>query len=264
MNYDAFSQDIDKTSFGLMKKAAGMLVSQLLRPLTTATEPFFRTKMGARYFNGFHYLGGIALWVFATWYDHHSDSFSAIVAGFFGFHRTATWFNASHCYLLGIALTVLFTLLGGVSVLDNWERKKTGVIWHSMSRGKSLWGTENKDRDWFWTTVVVFLLFLFTPFCGLLFLVSRILSEMFSELERKRAYRRYLDVMDAQIEANFLEDAMVYGTLPEENCGLYGPLPEKYEGKHRENIAKAVTGGDIDLFGKDKVTTTVARQRSKK
>jgi hypothetical protein len=254
MNYSEFSKDIDKTSFGLIKKAAGMLVSQLLGPLTTATDPFFRKKMGARYFNLFHWLGGIALWAFATWYDKHSDSFIGDVVGFFGYYKTATWFELHHYMWPGIVLTVLFALWGFASISDNWARETSGEIWHSMSRGVSGDGKEDRDLDWMITMIIVVPLFIFTPFCGVLYLVSRILSGMFSELERKRAYNRYLDAMDAQIEANFLERTLLQGASPKDNYGLYGLLPGKYEGKHRANIAKAGAGGDLDLFGADKVT----------
>lgn len=59
-------------------------------------------------------------------------------------------------------------------------------------------------------------------------------------------YERYLDTMDAKIEGEHMEDALL-GKFPTEITQLYKPLPSGLKPELRENIAAAAVGKPVKL-----------------
>jgi len=223
----------------------GTLVTTILSPLTTATEPLFRKKLGERYFHFGSVIGGGSLWGFAIWFGSSNGSIFKGYSTIYGWKIGSFLRDFDGNLWLGIPLIVLFMLLGVTEIQETIKRQQAGELWHSRSRGESRFGSENAIRDGIIKVALGLVLLMFATMVGVMFIASWFLREKFSELERKRAYSRYLDAVDAQIEANFLFGAMLNATPPGENYGLHAPLPKGFTGKYRENIARAGSGMEL-------------------
>jgi len=154
---------------------------------------------------------------------------------------------------VGAAVVILFCFLAWLNINAVSGRQTSGQTWHSMSRGESLYGSENSTRDRAITVVTSLILFSVAPFVGLLFGLSRFFSRYLIVQEQKSVYARYLDAMDAKLEAEHLERALRDGVPPRTTEGLYNPLPKRFTGEHRANVARVVAGG---------FATTAAQARS--
>ena len=51
-------------------------------------------------------------------------------------------------------------------------------------------------------------------------------------------YNRYLDIIDAKIESDYMQRALDKGAPPEDTAGLFCPLPKSIQGENRRRIAR--------------------------
>ena len=241
MNYERRNDHLDKKITDFNLKLFDLIFGVLYKPLGTATEPFFRKNLGARYFTMTSAIFGVMLWMFAAslgkiFSSSAPESFSGVGA--------LAKFGAPD-FLGGIVAGVFF-VLATVNIAASWVQQNEGINWHSLSRGQCLWGIESPWLDAGISIVAGALLLKFTPITGLLFVASRIISWSMVHKERRSIYARYLDVMDAKIEAEHLEVALRDGAPPKLTEGLYGPLPKRIKGQHRATVARIVAGGHPD------------------
>jgi hypothetical protein len=147
--------------------------------------------------------------------------------------------------VVGIILAVAYLVLGSLNrrAVNRW--RATGERWHSKSKGQSLFGKENRIRD-FGIEVVIFtgLCFVSIFYAGF-FLLSRLMSYLADATAIAALYNRYLDIIDAQIESQFMETALREGFPPDTTGGIYTPLPGAFKGERRANVARIIAGGPI-------------------
>ncbi|HZQ48499.1 MAG TPA: hypothetical protein VFC07_15895 [Verrucomicrobiae bacterium] len=197
----------------------------------TATDPFFRKNMGERYFTpGRAFVSAVGWWtVLILTFAHF-----AILYG-----NTPPTFK-----LLGtIALPFAYLVMAVIQLRLIRRRQQNGEIWHSRSKGESIFGWENPIRDAV-IEVVVFILLCFVSYIpAAFFAFSRLLGYAGDALALAMLYNRYLDIQDARIEADFMETALRDGFPPSRTAGLFRPLPRSFKGERRSNIARVVAGG---------------------
>ncbi len=245
MNYEALNDHLDKKITDFNFKVVGLLFGVLFKPLATATEPFFRKNLGERYFTVTSAMFGTILWFIAA-------NLSKLVAmsapqpyrhGAGRVTESLVEFNAGD--FLAMAMCGAFFGFASANIGLAWQRQKKGIVWHSLSRGQSLWGIESAWLDFGISVVAAFVLLKFALFTGLLFVASRLASRYLGHKEQQSIYARYLDAMDAKVEAEHLEVALRDGVAPTITEGIYGPLAERFKGQHRANIARIAACGPI-------------------
>ena len=92
-------------------------------------------------------------------------------------------------------------------------------------------------------------LFLFNLPAGILFLVSCGMSAKIAGEQQAAIYARYLDALDAKIEQEYLE-AAILGQCPAEITQLTKPLPPDMNAELRTNIAAAAVGKPAKIVAK--------------
>lgn len=240
-----FDKSIDRQIVSLQGKAFTLIAMLFHRPLATASDPLFRTELGERYFTGKSLVVGVSLYIAATVASvavTHSETTGRPGS----FWELIPWWGSILTKLhipaiVGVLFTLDFFFLGWRNLQLTAERQARGAVWHSFSRGKSLYGTEDPMRDLVITVIITVVMLLLCPLVGLLFLASRILSCQLLAREQARVYATYLDIMDAKIANDNLQTAVDRGTPPTQNAGLYGPLPSCFQGEHRKSIARLGT-----------------------
>jgi len=247
MNHEELYKSLDRQILNFNYKAIGFLATIFMKPLATASDPFFRINMGERYFTHISHGLGTILWGVATWLTYLSEDKMASIAREFHFDSLASLLQEGaqiHVpFWTAVGMMVLFFIVGSFSVGANYYRQVKGVTWHSMSRGISIWGSEDKVRD---TIILIFLsaaLLIIAPAVGALFLISRLFSLLLIAQEQARIYARYLDAIDAAIESDLLEAALRDGAPPSINNGIYCPLPRRFKSPHRDKVARVAAGG---------------------
>jgi outer membrane lipoprotein SlyB len=137
----------------------------------------------------------------------------------------------------------VFLVLASANIAAARRRQKNGVQWHSLSRGESLWGIESPAVDWVISIIAGTLLLKFALLTGILFFASRFASRHLARKEQESLYACYLDQIDAELEMNQGQAALLGGSPPEATGGVYGPLPGRFQGEHRAHVAKVIAGG---------------------
>ncbi len=231
--FDKLSETLDTRMLNFDMKLLGVLASILFKPAAIATEPFFRKNMGERYFTFANGVLALMIW-------GGVGVLNKLFAGAGEFDaRTAVAYTET----MGGLIEVAFLILAGANVSAARERQKKGIRWHSMSRGESWFGSENPARDWIITALVVFGLYeLHAALFAAFFLISRIFSDYLEQQRQQSLYNRYLDIMDGQVEAEYLQRTMAKGPAPMVTDGIYCPLPRHFKGEHREKVARVVAG----------------------
>jgi len=244
MNYDKLTDTLDKKMLDFNLKLLGVLGSLLIKPLAMCTEPFFRKNFGERYFNGNTYTVSIALWLVA-------QKFSGVTLTGEP-PKVQMWLlNGSHDSLanaispehIAWVMVIVYAILGMWSLGSSRSRRIAGEVWHSMSRGESIFGQEEVALDIFVAVLIVVFFGFTAPALALLFFASQFASYYLAAKQQASFYSRYLDAMDAKIEAEYLQRALDKGEPPSETDGLRCPLPTAFKGKHRTRVARVVAGG---------------------
>jgi len=229
---------IAKVAMQLLEAA----VAALFACAACATDPFYRNYMGERYFTPIRALLGFFGWLFMLVITVPVyRSFVSLVAPAWAvqFLLPCRWIALSFSLLILVVYCVR-----SYNHRQEIERRQTsGEIWHSRSKGESIFGTEDLRRDLLVDLVVFVLLLPFTPLSAFFYAFSRCLGYAADAMAWAILYNRYLDIQDARIEAQFMEGVLRDGLPPRRMGGLFGPMPERFKGEHRGNIARVVAAG---------------------
>ena len=150
--YNKLSETIDGKILDFNFKILALLASLIIKPLALATEPFFRRNFGERYFTGTGFFISIVLWNLVQKASDgvHSLAGSPLEQMLLNAHLNyvVDWMQV-HNIPGRVAWVVSFAY--GFLAWQNYARiktrRQTGRQWYSMSRGESIFGSENKIRD---------------------------------------------------------------------------------------------------------------------
>jgi hypothetical protein len=245
-----FSDEMQKKLNNFNMKMLGLLPTLLVKPLALATDVFFRKDFGERYLTTSSVLVSGFLWVLATNFAYiYQGGASPFIELIFklGLHRTAQWLY-HHDYSNKVGWIVIFahSFLAWRNLILTRVRAASGQVWYSVSRGSSIFGTENKIRDGIIAVVLVLVLGVFADSLGLLCFISFCVSHHLAAREQAFFYNQYLDAVDAKIQAEYLQRALDKGEPPGFTDGLYCPLSKDFKGEYRERVARVVAGGPFD------------------
>jgi len=240
---------MEKFSEGVTKAAVqigSLLVAFVFCAAATATDPFFRKNLGERYFSPLRrFLSAIA-WLALI---YASRSYSAYLTEYYHFRPSIRG------TVVGVAIFVAYVVMARRNIKAMNRRRATGDLWHSRSKGESLFGSENVGRDLIIAIVISIALGWFSIFHSFFFILSRLMGYAADEMSQAALYNRYLDIVDGKIEAKFMETALREGFPPNKTGGLYGPLPDVFRGERRANIARIITGGPVVADPPDSMPT---------
>lgn len=241
-----FNRMTDKITDGMIHAVLALVV-MLIRPLATLTEIFFRRNMGERYFTAWNVIAG--WWIITAFtafrlgvpmpsnagYDEMGryqpgQSATPLLVWFFG---SAAW---SFCLFAAMGVQQFFVR----------QRYKQGGRWHSRSIGE----------PWFpllpaWAEKAIPIVagiyiawYCHVPLLGALLILSGITSGLLRLHEARLFRERVLDVIDSQIEQEYLAKAVLERSKPNEVDGLRAPLPAYVSQKFRERFVEALTPAD--------------------
>lgn len=220
----------------IAKKELFELWNNFKRLLATASDPFFRKDMGERYFNAGSVTNGILLWMLGAII---STALSLLYPPAFRVLLIlGTW-------ITGITMVVFHFRFGRESILKMAQYRNEGLAYHTRSRGTLRWG----DKTGFVYIGMIVVLLIFNPCTAIFFIASATISSKLAAEQDAAIYSRYLDALDAQVEKEFLENAIL-GKCPTEITQLSRPLPATMTRELRENIAAAAVGKPVKIVAK--------------
>lgn len=234
-------QMIDDGIASATQHAVGALAPKLLKGLAMATEPFFRKNFGERYLDSGAIGAGFLLWIAATIMCGFGGMAVAIFVRLCGLRSLANIFERGNgvSVLIGIIISVVFVVLCKLDQFKARQRHILGQRRHSMSRGEPRFSNQEYHMA---AQAGLFLLLLgFASPLGVLFLFSWMANNVLIAKQQEALYARYLDSIDAQIEAEQLEAALL-GQTNVANTYLYKPLSEHLPDAMRTEIAAAAVG----------------------
>ena len=240
--YDRFSDSLDQKLLDFNLKVLVLLVTLIWKPLAICTDPFFRKNFGERYLTGTSVLVAFIIWGIAEKMSKLTSFLENPIERIFydaQWYKTAEWLH-THDVSGKVAYGISFAygFIAMTHFLWIYWRRTTPQRWHSMSRGESIFGTENKLRDGIIAFVAIGVLGIFAPPISFLFFCSRMSSFYLTRKQEQSLYTKYLNQIDKKIEAELLQRALDKGEPPRLTDGLYAPLPKQFKGEHRTNVAK--------------------------
>ena len=225
-------QSIENATDNFIRRGIGAVTPKILKVMATATEPFFRVNMGQRYMDVGTIMGGALMWLL-----------TAVACAGMG----AAYANKTVSGAIGIIITVFFIVLAWQDRQNATQRHLDGKPRHSFSRGEP----RNKERqqEVFIEVSVACALGLFATPAASIFFLSRLMSHIAVLKQQEAFFSRYLDAIDAKIEAEQLETALM-GDSPAADTYLYRPLPKSLPPEMRKNIAAAAAGNTVRVLAK--------------
>ena len=246
-DYDKLTDKLGGKMLDFNLKMVGLIATLLVKPLALATDVFFRKDFGERYLAQNSAALALILWGLAPklallWGQGLNPLLQLIYDA--GLHKIAYWFYRHDCTnAFGFLIGCAYGFMAVRNITQTRRRSASGQIWYSMSRGGSVFGVENQSRDLLLAFGAIVILGLFAPSLGLLFFISRIVSYQVEASQQAAFYNRYLDAMDAKVQAEYLQRALDKGEPPDDTDGLYCPLPKAFKGEYRQRVARVVAGG---------------------
>lgn len=239
----------DSALSSFSKKIASTAWGKFKTQLSTASEPLLRKDMGERYLDSGKLVGGCLIWLVGTLialYIPLARSAAAVMCEVIGWNGLAHLFEFWPLTLAtGGALVFLNYRFGIESIAQMAKYRAEGAAYHTMSRGIPRWGNDTAKV----TLGITAALFLFDLPAGILFLASCGMSAKLASEQQAAIYARYLDALDAKIEQEYLEDAIL-GQCPTEITQLSTPLPQNMNSDLRTNIAAAAVGKPAKIVAK--------------
>lgn len=249
MEESFYDKQVDKALMGIIKggvmgggkRLASEVGSTVKRMLAGGTEPFFRYDLGERYLAHNIITGGFSLWICTT-----------IITCFTG--SSIGWLLPSKYKTIAVCCTAIGVVLSGAMFVifmkfctQNGKRiaefRAQRIPYHTKSRGKPRWSP--------FTELVIrvgasAILIIFAPVAGIAFVISMGVTANLAAEQQAAIQTAYLDALDAQIEGQFMQDALL-GKIPAEITYLYQPLSEKMDSGLREDIAAAFVGKTVRM-----------------
>lgn len=219
-----------------------LMISAAKQMLAAGTDPFFRREMGDRYFTAGSIQLGYGLW-FVTGI---ASVFLWIVLGMaVRTIRNALIFQIpimpvvagiTSLVILSIFRKCAFENLAHVA-----EFRSEGKPYHSRSYGVARWepAVEHSLH-----VVGGLALLALAPISGIAFFISRSMGNSLIAQQQAAFYERYIDAMDAKLDGELLQNALL-GKCPPELTFIYKPLPETKNPQVREDVAASVVGKAI-------------------
>ncbi|MGP8233957.1 MAG: hypothetical protein ACLQVW_00885 [Limisphaerales bacterium] len=241
-----YSKEVDKALMGLIKGGTKHIVthvasevgSTIKRMLAGGTEPFFRADLGERYLAHNIVSAGWALWAVTTVITCFTGSLIGLLLPY-QFRALTTFCGV----LLSAAVLGLFVKYCADNVKQLAQFRAQRKPYHSKSRGKARWNPLDEFKIRIGASVV---LILFAPVTGIAFVISMFVTAGLVADQQAAIHSAYLDALDAQIEGQFMQDALL-GKVPAEMTYLYQPLSEKMDSGLREDIAAAYVGKAVKM-----------------
>lgn len=232
----------------LTKKTAITFWKRFKMTMAVASEPFFRKNMGERYFSFSNLFNGVVAWGIGSW--------AACWLGLVACSPVAAFLNNNGFHfigqvapyialLVGLIMSVLYIRFGlqGLNLMN--EYRQDCVAYHSRSRGEPRWGRYNFGV--FLSICAV--LFLFDFLVLILFVFSYSMAAKLAAEQDAAIYSRYLDLLDQQVEKEYLEKAIL-GQCPPEITHLNKPLPKNYKQQYRSNVAAAAVNKPVKIVAR--------------
>jgi len=147
--------------------------------------------------------------------------------------------------LIAGIMVVLHLVYGSESLATMQKYRQDCTAYHTRSRGTPRWGNYNP---------LVFLsmcgiLFLFDLPVFALFVISQGMAQKVAAEQDAAVYSRYLDMLDQQIEKEYLEKAIL-GQCPTEITQLTNPLPQFFKPQYRSNVAAAAVNKPVKIVAR--------------
>ena len=151
------------------------------------------------------------------------------------------------------ALGFAYTMTAHYRLREIRTRIYAGEVWHSRSRGESVFGSENIYRDTGIDLVVTFVLLFILPSMAGFYVLSRFLGYVADALVAQQFYNRFLDIRDAQIEADNMESALRYASAGQ-SSGYRCRLPGYIQGNAKANVVRVLVPGAKVSFPNDEAS----------
>ena len=223
------NQLTDQVTKGITKAASQIAAAVfffIFYSASAATDLFYRRGFGLRFFTPVRALMGYAGWYVATGIGsyHEADIYAAPL-------------EVPTKVLVAFSIISTLYLIAAVFHLREIRaRVNSGEIWHSRSRGVRIWGVENPYRDMALDVVVAGGLWLLLPAWAIFYSVSRVMGYAADTVAANQFYNRLLDIRDAHIESEHMEEALRQSTR------LYSQLPRHLRDADKQNIVRVVVG----------------------
>lgn len=246
-----FNRITDKVTDGIIQAVLG-LVAMFIRPLATLTEIFFRKDFGERYYTFWNWYAGCILttiaWIciligvgLTSTQETYMDSRGLI-------HTQTIVAPASTFSLTVLGLWAwglhIFTVIQWWSVRRRYQR---GGRWHSRSIGVP-WIP--KFPAWAERAIPLGLGFILVRFGatipGVLMIASAATTLLLRWKEARDFKNRVLDVIDGQIEQEYLGKAVMERTGPREAEGFRAPLPAYVSQSFRQKVVAALADRQVE------------------
>lgn len=229
----------------LTKKTFKSFWQEFQYHMATASEPFFRKEMGERYFSSTNLFVGTSVWAGGTLL---AMSFSFIRSPFtyisaVGFENFSRFLGSGFVtFLVGAVMVGLSLYWGTENLRKMLAYREDCIAYHTRSRGTPRWGGDNGKVFLLMSGV----LFIFNFPVFVLFMFSHGLATKLAAERDAAIYSRYFDILDQQIEKEYLEKAIL-GQCPTEITQLSSPLPQNLKEQYRKNVAAAATGKTVKI-----------------
>jgi hypothetical protein len=235
-----FGDQFEKAIWSFNKSVGKRIVSELGAAIgqmvASGAEPFLRRDLGERHLTPTAMMFGLGCW-----------AFSGVLSCCLGY--LLAFFGHPYLFLTSFFVTPAMCASYFALVSENTESlrrfRAADVTYHSRSCGRPRWGNKNALV----ISLIVVVLFLTAPIMAFVFLVSMGMCITLAAQQQTALYERYFDALDAQIEGEFLQDAIL-GKCPPEITNLYKPLPASLKPELRENIAAAAVGKPVKLVAR--------------
>ncbi len=249
MDADFLGKQFDKELWDFNKSTGKRIIAdvgpKIYKMLSTGTEPFFRRDMGERYFDAAAASRGYVLWIFATIASCFTGTGASLLFTATGSTGLANSFQGPFVpFVVGFAVLIGFGYFANENMKHLQQFRADGKTYHSKSRGQAR--TTDRKQELIIRIGGSVGLLLLAPVVGVAFIASMYVSMSLASQQQAALHDRYLDMLDAQIEGEFLQDAIL-GKCPPEITYLYKPLPSTMKPELREDIAAAAVGKPVKI-----------------
>jgi hypothetical protein len=226
------------------KQMAATMANLCLRGAAIFSDPLFRKNLGERFLSPFSMLGLWAVWLLTLWLSwFYGMAFTAYALRYFKMSGLAD--SASQLHWISVVALLGYGIAVRVSISNDLKaalrRHLEGRPTHTYSFGEPRFGTGQEIR----VKIGLFILLLLAaaPLAAV-YLASLYFSFLAGKLQEIEMYGRYLDTIDAMIETEQLETALL-GVTPVGNTQLIKPLSARLPDSLRKNIAAAAARNTV-------------------
>lgn len=236
-----FNRVTDKIADGIIQASLNIL-AMLVRPMAIVTEIFFRRDMGERYFTPLNAAFGFFLLLL---FSIPIGVPGAEKAGFDAlgqFHAAQSAAPRVVLFVMSFAWILSLFAAYGQNVLFIRRNYVQGNRWHSCNIGiprfpnLPVW----LEKLIPFVAAVAFYFLFHLPGLAILLVFSGIVSLLLRAHEARMFRERVLDLIDGQIEQEYVATAVLERAKPQQVDGLRAPLPAYVSRTYRTKIVDAL------------------------